>query len=131
MTDEQARGRLDAEHDRLVEAEEGLVAGGFVGQGGAEAREELSSVDQGPADTGIETFTLEMDQSLLEQVRADLDDVDAALARLEDGTYGLCEACGEAIGGERLEAMPAARFCLGHQQAAERGGRGAGQIGLL
>src|SRR5579863_4142303 len=41
-----------------------------------------------------------------------LDDVDDALGRLDDGTYGLCERCGNAISEARIEAMPTARRCL-------------------
>ena len=37
-----------------------------------------------------------------------------ALAKLDDGSYGKCETCGEAISEARLEAMPAARFCINH-----------------
>lgn len=43
-----------------------------------------------------------------------LDDIDAALARIDSGTYGTCERCGNPIGAARLEAMPAARFCIEH-----------------
>jgi RNA polymerase-binding transcription factor DksA len=41
-----------------------------------------------------------------------LDEVDAAIQRLEAGNYGICEECGKPIGAARLEAMPAARFCI-------------------
>jgi RNA polymerase-binding transcription factor len=39
-------------------------------------------------------------------------EIDAALARIADGTYGACEACGGAIGRDRLRALPLARRCL-------------------
>ena len=54
----------------------------------------------------------------LDQVRGDLDDVEAALRRLEEGTYGQCEACGGPIDEGRLAALPAARYCVGHQPVA-------------
>jgi RNA polymerase-binding transcription factor DksA len=41
------------------------------------------------------------------------------LRRLDDGTYGSCQACGGDIGDERLEAVPATRFCIQHQGDAE------------
>ena len=50
---------------------------------------------------------------------AELEDVDRALRTLEKGTYGICEACGEAISPERLEAYPASRFCLEDQRRLE------------
>ena len=43
-----------------------------------------------------------------------------ALQRIEAGTYGLCAVCGKAIGDERLDAVPAARFCVEHQAEIER-----------
>ena len=43
-----------------------------------------------------------------------LRDVDAALAKLDDGTYGKCEVCGEDIAEARLEAMPATKYCINH-----------------
>lgn len=50
--------------------------------------------------------------ALVQQVRHHLSEVDAALARVDAGTYGGCERCGEPIGEARLEAVPAARTCI-------------------
>jgi RNA polymerase-binding transcription factor len=50
--------------------------------------------------------------ALLEQARARLEDVDAAVVRLNAGTYGICERCEQPIAPERLEARPAARTCI-------------------
>src|SRR4029077_19933453 len=76
---------------------------------------ELSAVDQHQADVGTETFEREKDLSILEQIDAELADVEHALKRLDDGTYGTCEFDGKPIPEERLEALPAARFCVQHQ----------------
>lgn len=46
------------------------------------------------------------------QVQRHLAEVDAALQRLDDGSYGVCERCGAPIGDDRLEARPAARTCI-------------------
>ncbi|HMD45330.1 MAG TPA: TraR/DksA C4-type zinc finger protein [Acidimicrobiales bacterium] len=46
------------------------------------------------------------------ELRDALGEVEAAIGRLQDGTYGYCQVCGEAISPDRLEAMPAARFCI-------------------
>jgi RNA polymerase-binding transcription factor DksA len=43
-----------------------------------------------------------------------LDDVERALSKLDDGSYGQCEVCGAPISDARLEAMPATRFCIDH-----------------
>ena len=50
--------------------------------------------------------------ALLDQARRRLADVEAALARREAGTYGICETCGRPIAPERLAARPAARTCI-------------------
>ena len=50
--------------------------------------------------------------ALLASARQRLADVDAALARRAEGTYGVCESCGRAIAPERLAARPAARTCI-------------------
>ncbi|HEV3505472.1 MAG TPA: TraR/DksA C4-type zinc finger protein [Actinomycetes bacterium] len=82
--------------------------------------EELSSFDQHPGDVGTETFEMERNVSLLEQVENELEEIETAFGRLERGEYGRCQACGRPIGDERLEAMPAARFCIEDQARAER-----------
>lgn len=118
MDSDVARSRLEAERIRLEE-----VRSGFDGLNDESEREnlsELSGADQHQADVGTETFEREKDLSILEQVEAELTDVARALERINDGTYGTCEACGKPIGDERLEAVPAARFCLEDQTQAER-----------
>ncbi|CAN5781895.1 RNA polymerase-binding protein DksA [soil metagenome] len=52
--------------------------------------------------------------TLAAQFREQLNEVEGAMARLEDGTYGTCEVCGKAITAARLEAMPSTRFCIDH-----------------
>lgn len=49
-----------------------------------------------------------------------LDEVDAALARIDGGTFGACESCGEPIEADRLLADPLTRFCLDHLSPAEQ-----------
>ncbi|QXC62020.1 TraR/DksA C4-type zinc finger protein [Aquihabitans sp. G128] len=52
--------------------------------------------------------------TLAAQFREQLGEVEAAMGRLDEGTYGTCEVCGTAIGADRLDAMPATRFCIDH-----------------
>ena len=61
-----------------------------------------------------DTIAFERSQigALVRQVRGHLAEVDAALLRVSDGTYGVCERCGSPIGEARLEALPAARLCI-------------------
>lgn len=86
-----------------------------VGEGSEnESLGELSGNDQHPADVGTETFEREKDLSILESLEHELREIEVALSRVDEGTYGTCEGCGEPIPEERLEAQPAARFCTDH-----------------
>ncbi|HEX2700992.1 MAG TPA: TraR/DksA C4-type zinc finger protein [Acidimicrobiales bacterium] len=120
MEDDAARARLDEERARLASLRDDFVSDGLTSESEGESLGELSSVDQHQADVGTETFNRERDLSILERVQAELADVEHALQRLDDGTYGTCEACGRPIDDGRLEALPAARFCLDDQATAER-----------
>ena len=115
-----AARRLEEERTRLQGIREGIQRE----QDDAidDAGSELSSFDQHPGDSGTETFEMEKNVSLLEQVNDELLEVEAAFQRLERGTYGICQVCGRPIGDERLEAMPATRFCVEDQARAERQG---------
>jgi RNA polymerase-binding transcription factor DksA len=117
MDNDAARQHLVAERDRLNDVKESLD--GIDDESESENLSELSDLDQHQADVGTETFDRERDLSILDQVEAELADVERALHKLDEGTYGRCEACNEPIEDERLEALPAARYCLKHQSAAE------------
>ena len=109
------------ERDRLERVRATLMGEGeSPDRGMGESVSELSAVDQHPADLGNEMFEAERDQSVGEQLETELVDVERALRKLEDGTYGTCEACGRPIGDERLAAVPAARFCVEDQARIER-----------
>ena len=128
MDADHARTRLAEERERLDGLREELAVGGVSRDGGEQdSLTELSSYDQHQADVGTETFEREKDFSILEQIEAELADVERALERLDEGSYGTCDACGKAIGEDRLEALPATRFCLDDQSSAEREARSAGQ----
>ncbi|MBV9411163.1 MAG: TraR/DksA C4-type zinc finger protein [Acidimicrobiia bacterium] len=120
MDADEARRRLEAERDRLTQVKSDFDVENLTEESEDENLGELSAVDQHQADVGTETFEREKDLSILEQVDAELTDVEYALKRLDDGTYGTCEVDGKPIPEERLEAMPAARLCLEHQAEAER-----------
>ena len=115
-----ARARLDAERQRLEET--GRAARDLVGGAGAAAADEPAGGEKHPTDQGSETFERERDSSVLQRVEAQLAEIDAAAARLDAGSYGLCELCGKPIGDARLEAMPATRYCVDDQaRMASRG----------
>jgi RNA polymerase-binding transcription factor DksA len=69
------------------------------------------SADNHMADTATETVDREIDYTLEENSGNVLREIDRALARIDDGTYGTCSACGHAIEPERLEFLPWAAFC--------------------
>ncbi len=71
-------------------------------------------VDDNFADLGQVAAEQGENQALAAQLRSELAEVERALQKLDDGTYGLCETCGQPIAPARLEAMPAARFCIDH-----------------
>jgi RNA polymerase-binding transcription factor DksA len=81
---------------------------------------ELSRVDQHPAELGSETFERELGLTTLTIVEGELKDIDDALRRLDDGTYGTCEECGKPIDEARLEAVPWARYCVADQARIEK-----------
>ena len=124
MNTDQTRRRLTKERARLERILKGLQEEQGPDQAGG-AMGELSLVDQHPADIGTETFERDKEMSILYNVEAELADVDRALRRISEGTYGGCEACGKPIGAARLEARPAARFCIDDQARVERGARSA------
>ena len=73
---------------------------------------ELSSYDNHPADLGSETYEMEKQFALTKHSSKQIDEVNAALERIDDGHYGSCEFCGSEIGFERLNVLPEARLCL-------------------
>lgn len=73
---------------------------------------ELSSYDNHPGDLGNETFEAEKNYSFRTREKFLLSEVQAALDKIENGTYGLCEMCHKEIAKERLEARPYSRLCI-------------------
>ncbi|MBW3556632.1 MAG: TraR/DksA C4-type zinc finger protein [Actinobacteria bacterium] len=127
MDDEHMRQRLTEERERLDGIRNELD--GLRRESQEDGLQELSSYDQHQADVGTETFDREKDLSILQEVEGELADIEHALQRLDDGTYGTCEACGKPISDDRLEALPATRFCLEDQAQAERESRTASSSG--
>ena len=70
------------------------------------------SFDQNFADSSQVTAERAEFEAVSGSLQASLDEVNAALAKFDQGTYGLCEGCGQPIAAARLEAKPAARLCI-------------------
>jgi len=98
---------LHKENSRSLEDETGELVSG--------------SADQYLAETATETVEREIGNTLEEHDERLLGAIDAALQRIEDGTYGKCVNCGAAIPEERLEAMPWATLCIDCKRKEERG----------
>ena len=71
------------------------------------------------ADQGTATVARELDMTFEENERGELEDVIAAIKRLDDGAYGTCERCGCDIPVKRLEAVPAANLCITCKEVEE------------
>lgn len=114
MDEARARELIGAETER-VQRVMGEVQEAVGDDSENEGLSELSDNDQHPADLGTETFERERDLSLLDALERELRELETALERIDDGSYGICEACGDGIADARLEAKPAARFCVEHE----------------
>jgi RNA polymerase-binding transcription factor DksA len=105
---DQARARLQSERERVHGIMSSLRDEVEESRDGDDSSE-LAGYDQHPADSGSETFEREKDLSILEGLEAELAEIEAALQRVDDGTYGVDEVTGDPIDPARLEAVPTAR----------------------
>jgi RNA polymerase-binding protein DksA len=113
------RQRLLDERKRVVDAIENIHTENPGSMG--EETEELSFQDNHMGDVATATFDREMASTLEDNSNHVLAEIDAALARIDNGTYGKCERCGNPIGAERLEALPWATLCIEDKRRQERG----------
>ncbi len=106
---DRARRRLQVDRDEtaarlasLIDDYDGVVA----------ASRDTNADDEHDPEGATIAFERSQIGALVLQVRAHLEEIDAAVARWEAGTYGRCEECGGLISEGRLEARPAARDCI-------------------
>ena len=121
MNSDDARSRLLAERARIEELRH--AANRLTADAQEAAERELSSAEQHPAELASETIGLELDHSVLAHAEEQLLELEAAVKRVDSGSYGRCEACGNPISEARLEAHPTARFCIEDQAKQDRGRR--------
>jgi len=86
-----------------------------------DASGDLSSMPIHMADIGTDNYEQEFAIGLMDGERKLLQEIDAALQRIEQGTYGICEGSGEPIAKTRLEAKPWARYCVEYARMLEQG----------
>ncbi len=113
MDPDVARDALHAERER-IERDLAQLRGELVDPG----RDSAERLGAG-SDIPVETFSDELDEGMEEDLRASLDEVEEALRRVDEGTYGLCVDCGEPIPDKRLAALPASARCMDCQRKAE------------
>ncbi len=110
------RSALESERERLLSAAASVNHVGSI-------MEETGDLAIGSgdhiADSATETFMRELDEGLEENAEHLIAEVDAALERIDDGTYGACAVCGRDIGEERLNAVPYATLCIEDKRAQE------------
>ena len=116
---EELHERLIAERRRL-ESEIAILASGGI-RGDTFQSDETDAVDQHPADDASELFEREKNLTVRRTLEISLQEVNEALHKFDQGTYGLCEMCGKPIPEKRLRAMPAATHDIECQSKLERG----------
>jgi len=111
------RQELESELGQLRAARESVNHEGSL----TEETGDLSTGADELADNATETYMRELDEGLGENADHLIAEIEAALTRIEDGTYGTCAVCGKPIAEERLEAVPYATLCIDDKRAQERG----------
>ncbi len=103
--------RLAQEKKELLKVEAGLVDRGLE-MTMKDAFTELSAYDNHPGDSGSQLYERSKDFGLLQVTRDQIEEIDDALAAIQEGSYGYCRSCGIAIPTGRLMAMPRTLLCV-------------------
>ncbi len=114
------RHRLEGERAQLQEDTNTLETNDIAA--GSKYDEEFSSQGNHPAESATEIYDQELSLAIDTGFQSELGQVERALAKLDEGTYGQCDICGKDIGLERLQALPHATLCIDDQakQDAQR-----------
>lgn len=83
---------------------------------------ELSTYDNHMADQATELYEQERDKAIDQAQLRQLEQINNALQKINDGSYGVCEACHQPIEAERLEAIPETKYCQQHSQQFQQHG---------
>ncbi|QIX27137.1 TraR/DksA family transcriptional regulator [Nocardioides sp. JQ2195] len=110
MTDtDAARARLEAEREATLER---LASLSDDFDSVVEASRDTNADDEHDPEGATIAFERSQTGALVRQAKQHLEEIGAAVTRLDAGAYGTCESCGEPIGEGRLEARPVARTCI-------------------
>ena len=118
MNTKLARKRLEARRRDLEQIIRAAEEQGATDEPQTAVSGEMAGIDQHTADAATDTMEREMALSVKESTVAHLKDVDRAVDRIADGTYGRCLVCDIEIPEGRLEAKPEAEYCVEHEPAA-------------
>lgn len=105
------KNKLLEEKNKVLETIDSILKNGMA-ENQREEVEELSLIDNHPADFGSEMFEKERRYALLDNEKDIIGRIENALSRIENGSYGKCEICGCDIPKERLDFMPYATTCV-------------------
>ena len=109
MVDVGARDRLAAENQQTLQRLAGLT---HDFDAVVAATRDTNTDDEHDPEGATIAFERSQIRALIRQAEHQLEEIDAAVKRLDTATYGTCEMCAERIGEERLEARPTARVCI-------------------
>jgi DnaK suppressor protein len=112
------KGRLSAHREELLTQLREIEEAAFNA-----SQSDISgevSFDEDSADAGSFTFEREKDLSIAQNVRDLVEKMAKALDKIEAGTYGICESCGQPIEAARVKALPHVLLCLSCKKAEER-----------
>ncbi len=122
--------RLIQQHKKLLKWRQALLT--RIRQLAGEASEEIPTYSMHMADAATDSFDRDLMLCLVSFEQEALYEIDAALKRIEDGTYGICEWTGRPIPWARLVAIPWARFSLGAEKMIESGAHPhIGELGTI
>ena len=113
------RARLNEERDRLMRDAD--IKAHQVAEDGDDLDPERGGVGNHLADDANQTAEQETMLTIESNIQRQIDQVNEAIARLDEGTYGICANCGKPISAARLEARPSSIYCIDCQQLQDAG----------
>lgn len=103
-----------------ISGEVGRLTKGYLRKNSMDSSGDISSHPFHMADAASGAFETEFNIGLAASEQELLYNIDQALRRIQEGTYGICEECGEPISKNRLKAVPFANYCIKHQEMQEK-----------
>jgi DnaK suppressor protein len=115
----QYREKLLVQREK-ISGEVGRLTKDYLRKNSMDSSGDISSHPFHMADAASGSFDTEFNIGLASNEQKLLYEIDQALRRIDEGTYGTCETCGEIISKNRLKAIPFAKYCIKHQESQEK-----------